>query len=109
MWLTQNRAKDHPLWYAPNVVITPHVAGFSELKFERAWLVIHENLRRSWQATSFSPLSTSNGDIEHSSRRRVLILFYAEAHPDAERLPRFNEPALFSCVLVSRVDADLTA
>ena len=38
--------KDHPLWYAPNVVITPHVAGFSELKFERAWLVIRENLRR---------------------------------------------------------------
>jgi D-2-hydroxyacid dehydrogenase (NADP+) len=38
--------KDHPLWHAPNVVITPHVAGFSELKFERAWLVIRENLRR---------------------------------------------------------------
>jgi phosphoglycerate dehydrogenase-like enzyme len=35
--------KDHPLWYTPNVVISPHVAGFSELKFERA---IRENLRR---------------------------------------------------------------
>ncbi len=38
--------KDHPLWHARNVVITPHVAGNSELKLDRAWLVIRENLRR---------------------------------------------------------------
>jgi phosphoglycerate dehydrogenase-like enzyme len=38
--------KDHPLWHAPNVVITPHVAGDSELKVDRAWLVMRENLRR---------------------------------------------------------------
>jgi phosphoglycerate dehydrogenase-like enzyme len=38
--------KDHPLWHARNVVITPHVAGRSELKLDRAWLVIRENLRR---------------------------------------------------------------
>jgi phosphoglycerate dehydrogenase-like enzyme len=38
--------KDHPLWRAPNVVITPHVAGDSELKVDRAWLVMRENLRR---------------------------------------------------------------
>lgn len=38
--------KDHPLWHARNVVITPHVAGNSELKLERAWLVVRENLRR---------------------------------------------------------------
>jgi phosphoglycerate dehydrogenase-like enzyme len=38
--------KDHPLWHARNVVITPHVAGSSELKLDRAWLVIRENLRR---------------------------------------------------------------
>ena len=38
--------KDHPLWHAPNVVITPHVAGSSELKLDRAWLAIRENLRR---------------------------------------------------------------
>ena len=38
--------KDHPLWHARNVVITPHVAGDSELKREHAWLVIRENLRR---------------------------------------------------------------
>jgi len=38
--------KHNPLWHARNVVITPHVAGFSELKLERAWLVMRENLRR---------------------------------------------------------------
>ena len=38
--------KDHPLWHARNVVITPHVAGDSELKRDRAWLVMRENLRR---------------------------------------------------------------
>jgi phosphoglycerate dehydrogenase-like enzyme len=38
--------KDHPLWRARNVVITPHVAGSSELKLDRAWLVMRENLRR---------------------------------------------------------------
>jgi phosphoglycerate dehydrogenase-like enzyme len=39
--------KDHPLWHVRNVVITPHVAGdFSELKLDRAWLVMRENLRR---------------------------------------------------------------
>jgi phosphoglycerate dehydrogenase-like enzyme len=38
--------KDHPLWNIPNVVITPHVAGDSELKRDHAWLVIRENLRR---------------------------------------------------------------
>ena len=38
--------KDHPLWQARNVVITPHVAGNSELKLDRAWLVMRENLRR---------------------------------------------------------------
>jgi phosphoglycerate dehydrogenase-like enzyme len=38
--------KDHPLWHARNVVMTPHVAGNSELKLDRAWLVMRENLRR---------------------------------------------------------------
>jgi phosphoglycerate dehydrogenase-like enzyme len=38
--------KDHPLWHAPNVVITPHVAGNSPLKVDHAWLAIRENLRR---------------------------------------------------------------
>jgi phosphoglycerate dehydrogenase-like enzyme len=38
--------KGHPLWKTPNTVITPHVAGSSDLKFERAWIVMRENLRR---------------------------------------------------------------
>ncbi|MSO72282.1 MAG: D-2-hydroxyacid dehydrogenase [Rhodospirillaceae bacterium] len=38
--------KDHPLWRIPNVVITPHTAGNSELKADRAWVLIRENLRR---------------------------------------------------------------
>jgi phosphoglycerate dehydrogenase-like enzyme len=38
--------RHHPLWHAPNIVITPHVAGRSELKLDDAWLVIRENLRR---------------------------------------------------------------
>ncbi len=38
--------KGHPLWTAPNVVITPHTAATSELKDERAWIVMRENIRR---------------------------------------------------------------
>lgn len=38
--------KDSPLWAMPNVIITPHSAGASELRQERAWIVMRENLRR---------------------------------------------------------------
>lgn len=38
--------QDHALWSLENVVITPHTAGASELKQERAWIVMRENLRR---------------------------------------------------------------
>jgi phosphoglycerate dehydrogenase-like enzyme len=38
--------KESALWRMPNVVITPHTAGASELKSERAWIVMRENLRR---------------------------------------------------------------
>jgi phosphoglycerate dehydrogenase-like enzyme len=38
--------EDHPLWRMSNVLITPHIADNSELKRERSWLVIRENLRR---------------------------------------------------------------
>lgn len=37
---------DHPLWRAPNVIITPHVAPRSDLGRERHWQVVRENLRR---------------------------------------------------------------
>jgi phosphoglycerate dehydrogenase-like enzyme len=36
----------HPLWTIPNVIITPHVAGTSELRQDRAWIIMRENLRR---------------------------------------------------------------
>ena len=38
--------KGHPLWGMANVVITPHVAWSSDLRLERVWVLIQENLRR---------------------------------------------------------------
>ena len=38
--------KSHPLWSAHNVLITPHAADQSDLKTERMWSVMRENLRR---------------------------------------------------------------
>ncbi len=37
---------DHPLWKAPNVIITPHVANDSDLGYEAQLKVVQENLRR---------------------------------------------------------------
>jgi phosphoglycerate dehydrogenase-like enzyme len=37
---------DHPLWQAPNVIITPHVASDSDLGDARVWEIVRENLRR---------------------------------------------------------------
>ncbi|MGH8176214.1 MAG: D-2-hydroxyacid dehydrogenase [Steroidobacter sp.] len=37
---------DHPLWSAPNVIITPHVANDSDLGYDAQVAVIKENLRR---------------------------------------------------------------
>ncbi len=36
----------HPLWRAPNVLITPHVSAVVELGEEPRWLIVRENLRR---------------------------------------------------------------
>jgi phosphoglycerate dehydrogenase-like enzyme len=38
--------KDHPLWKAPNIFITPHVSSYSAERLERFWIVMRENLRR---------------------------------------------------------------
>lgn len=38
--------KDHPLWKAPNVIITPHIAWKSSITHKRRKAVIMENLRR---------------------------------------------------------------
>ena len=37
---------DHPLWQAPNLVITPHFAAWSDAGRELHWLLYRENLRR---------------------------------------------------------------
>lgn len=37
---------DHPLWQAPNLIITPHVAWSTDLDREARWQVVRENLRR---------------------------------------------------------------
>lgn len=38
--------KGHPLWKAPNLIITPHYAAWSDIDRERRWLLYRENLRR---------------------------------------------------------------
>jgi D-3-phosphoglycerate dehydrogenase len=40
---------EHPLWDAPNVIITPHVAGQCALRIDNMTRLLRENLRR-WQA-----------------------------------------------------------
>jgi phosphoglycerate dehydrogenase-like enzyme len=40
------RPADHPLWTFDNVIISPHVSGFSPMYDERASTVFAENLRR---------------------------------------------------------------
>ena len=37
---------DHPLWRAPNVLITPHVSANADLGEEPRWLIVRENVRR---------------------------------------------------------------
>ena len=37
---------EHALWKAPNVIITPHYAAWSDIGRERRWLLYRENLRR---------------------------------------------------------------
>jgi phosphoglycerate dehydrogenase-like enzyme len=37
---------DHPLWRAPNVIISPHVSSGSDLPREQRWVLAREQLRR---------------------------------------------------------------
>jgi phosphoglycerate dehydrogenase-like enzyme len=37
---------DHPLWSAPNLIITPHISSESEIGFSRVWEIVRENLGR---------------------------------------------------------------
>jgi phosphoglycerate dehydrogenase-like enzyme len=38
--------KGHPLWHAHNILITPHVSGFSDNQSDWTWAIARENLRR---------------------------------------------------------------
>ncbi len=38
--------EDHPLWSMDNVIITPHIAGFSDRQYERSATIAVENLKR---------------------------------------------------------------
>jgi D-2-hydroxyacid dehydrogenase (NADP+) len=38
--------EDHPLWAVPNVIITPHVGGKSDIYSDQALPIFEENLRR---------------------------------------------------------------
>jgi phosphoglycerate dehydrogenase-like enzyme len=37
---------DHPLWKAPNLIISPHVSSWSDLPGEQRWTLAREQLRR---------------------------------------------------------------
>jgi phosphoglycerate dehydrogenase-like enzyme len=37
---------DHPLWKAPNVLITPHMSSWSDLSGAERWILAREQLRR---------------------------------------------------------------
>ncbi|MEJ0036383.1 MAG: D-2-hydroxyacid dehydrogenase [Gammaproteobacteria bacterium] len=37
---------DHPLWKAPNLIITPHVSSRADVQGEGRWTLARENLRR---------------------------------------------------------------
>jgi phosphoglycerate dehydrogenase-like enzyme len=43
---TEPLPADHPLWKMPNVILTPHVAGYSPRIAERHLGVLLENVRR---------------------------------------------------------------
>jgi len=38
--------KNHPLWTAPNLILTPHISSGSDAQMKRFWLLVRENLRR---------------------------------------------------------------
>ena len=37
---------NHPLWKAPNLIITPHISSRADVQGEGRWLLARENLRR---------------------------------------------------------------
>jgi phosphoglycerate dehydrogenase-like enzyme len=52
---------DDPLWTAPNVLITPHVSGSTDVYADRAFEVMRENIRR---------LKSGRGLVNEVDRKR---------------------------------------
>jgi D-2-hydroxyacid dehydrogenase (NADP+) len=46
---TEPLPKEHPLWKAKNLIITPHVGGMSDIYNAQVMPIIKENLRRFLQ------------------------------------------------------------
>jgi phosphoglycerate dehydrogenase-like enzyme len=44
---------DDPLWDTPNVLITPHVSGYTNVYAERVFQVLEENIKRWLKGEKF--------------------------------------------------------
>jgi D-2-hydroxyacid dehydrogenase (NADP+) len=45
-YLQEPLPKEHPFWGLKNVIVSPHVAGMSDIYVEQALSILEENLRR---------------------------------------------------------------
>jgi phosphoglycerate dehydrogenase-like enzyme len=45
-YLKEPLPKEHPFWGMKNVIVSPHVAGMSDIYVEQALTIFEENLRR---------------------------------------------------------------
>jgi phosphoglycerate dehydrogenase-like enzyme len=52
--------KDHPLWSAPNLLITPHIAGSSPRSMERAVAFVAEQVKRYQQGEELKNVVTGS-------------------------------------------------
>jgi phosphoglycerate dehydrogenase-like enzyme len=53
---------DHPLWKAPNVIITPHVSAGSDISWRNTMIIARENLRRYVQGEKLlNPVDLKRG------------------------------------------------
>jgi len=77
--------KDHPLWDFPNVIITPHTAGYSTVIAERHLAALVENVAGSPAARTCSTLSTRIFGASYSGLLSGRMIREAQVH-----VPRGN-------------------